>query len=66
MRCPYYINDLCYSGLPSSTVKIRDYEKNSVRRVCETSKFRICPKYQNSIEPKPLRVAHEEVLTLQR
>ena len=63
MRCPYYINELCYSGLPSSTVKIGDYEKHSVRRVCETSKFRVCPKYKNSNKPRSIPVAHAQVIT---
>ena len=46
MVCRYFINELCYSGPPSSTIRVSD-GKQAVgsRRICETSKFVFCPKF---------------------
>ena len=44
MPCPHCVHNLCYSGLPSSTTKLKD---SSNRPICDTNQFMLCPKFQN-------------------
>jgi len=48
MVCPNLINELCYSGVPSSVVVINDKGKFAKKTLCKTKGYQVCPKFKQT------------------